>query len=77
MLTRFWERLAIRILLRSPNITMFAFKDRALEQFFIAANREDPAAWDFFERNQGDKQWDSRWAGLERAFHAPDAESDT
>ena len=74
---RIWERLAIRILLRSKNITMLAFKDRDLDRIFIAATPSDQSAWEFMQRNQGVTEWDSRLMDLERAFHAPDAGSDT
>lgn len=74
---RLWERLAIRILSRSKNITMLAFKDRDLDRIFIAAAPLDHVAWEFMRRNQDVTEWGSRVMGLERAFHAPDAGSDT
>ena len=77
MFHRFWEKLAIRILLRSQNITMLAFKDRYLDQVFVAASQDDEGAWAFFQRNQDEVGLEPNWASLERAFHAPDAESDT
>lgn len=77
MFHRFWERLAIRILLRSRNITMLAFKDRYLERVFMSASPDDPIAWTFLERNQEDPPQEPNWLHLERAFNAPDAESET
>ena len=77
MFYRFWERLAIRILLRSRNITMLAFKDRDLDEIFMGATPSDHSAMEFMHRNQGFAERQSQVMDLERAFHAPDAESDT
>lgn len=77
MFTRFWERLAIRILLRSKKITMLAFKDRDVSQIFMAANPTDRGAWQFFENNQDNIDIEPDSMVLERMFHAPDAEIDT
>ncbi|WP_341247385.1 hypothetical protein [Nereida ignava] len=70
---RFWERLAIRILLRSENITLVAIKDRDLSDIFIAANPSDRGAWAFFERNHEHIELEPDSMVLERLFHAPDA----
>ena len=75
--TRLWEQLAIRVLLRSTNITMLAFKDRDVNQIFMAANPTDRGAWQFFENNQDNIDIESDSMVLERMFHAPDAEIDT
>jgi hypothetical protein len=75
---RFWERMAIRILMKSQKITMLAFKDRDLDQVFISANPSDPVAWKFLAQNenlQQDLEPDSMV--LERLFHMPDAEKNT
>ena len=73
LFTRFWERFAIRILLRSDNITMLAFKDREVRDVFMAANPTDRGAWAFFERNQESVEVEPDSMVLERLFHAPDA----
>ena len=75
--TRFWERLAIRVLLRSRNITMLAFKDRDVSQVFIAANPSDRGAWEFMTRNRDDIEIEPESMVLERLYHMPDAEIDT
>ena len=74
---RLWERLATRILLRSKNITMLAIKDRDLDRIFIAASPSDQGAWEFMQCNQGVTERELQVMDLERAFHAPDAGSDT
>ena len=74
--TRFWERFAIRILLRSDKITMLAFKDRECNQIFMAAAPTDPAAFAFYTQNinnLGSDEADPRSMMLERLYHAPDA----
>jgi hypothetical protein len=77
MFDRFWERLAIRVLMRSKKITMLAFKDRDIRQVFIAAAQDDEIAWAFLQQNQEEPEPEPQWFQLERAFHSPDAESDT
>ena len=75
--TRFWERFAIRILLRSGNISMLAFKDRDCSQVFMAASPTDPAAFAFYTQNinrLGPDDTDPESMMLERLYHAPDAE---
>jgi len=75
--TRFWERFAIRILLRSGNISMLAFKDRGCSQIFMAAAPTDPIAFEFYARNVnnlGSNGSDPKSMMLERLYHAPDAE---
>ena len=74
--TRFWERLAIGILVRSSNISLLAFKDVELDQVIMAGSIEDPAAMAFINANTPDDESytapDSLM--LERLFHAPDGE---
>jgi hypothetical protein len=74
--TRFWERFAIGILVRSRNISLLAFKDRDLDQVIMAGSKDDPAAMAFIQANTPS---DERYADpdslmLERLFHAPDGE---
>jgi len=77
---RFWERLAIGILVRSNNISLLAFKDVDLDQVIMAGSIEDPAAMAFIDANTPDDENytdpdsipDSMM--LERLFHAPDGE---
>lgn len=74
--TRFLERFAIRILLRSKNISMIAFKDRECGQIFMAASPTDPAAFAFYTENIdriGSNNNDPDSMMLERLYHAPDA----
>lgn len=77
MFHRFWVKLAIRILMRSKKISMLAFKDRDIDQVFISAAPNDPIAWAFLQRMQEEPEPEPQWFQLERAFHSPDAESDT
>ena len=74
--TRFWERLAIGILVRSSNISMLAFKDVELDQIIMAGSIEDPAAMAFIDANTPDDEnyKDPDSLMLERLFHAPDGE---
>ena len=74
--TRFWERFAIGILVRSSNISMLAFKDKDLDQVIMAGSRDDPAAMAFIEANTPDDEnyTDPDSLMLERLFHAPDGE---
>lgn len=74
---RFFEGLAVRILLRSDKITMLAFKDRECSQIFMAAAPTDPVAFEFYARNVnnlGSDGSDPKSMMLERLYHAPDAE---
>ena len=77
MFHRFWIKLAIRILMRSNKISMLAFKDRDLDSVFISAAPDDAIAWSFLQRSQEEQEPEPQWFQLERAFHSPDAESDT
>lgn len=74
--TRFWERFAIGILVRSSNISMFAFKDKDLDQVIMAGSIDDPAAMAFIDANTPDDEnyTDPDSLMLERLFHAPDGE---
>jgi hypothetical protein len=74
--TRFWERFAIGILVRSKNISLLAFKDRDLDQVIMAGLIDDPAAMAFIEANTpSDEHYaDPDSLMLERLFHAPDGE---
>ena len=75
--SRFFEGLAVRILLRSDKITMLAFKDRGCSQIFMAAAPTDPIAFEFYARNVnnlGSNGSDPKSMMLERLYHAPDAE---
>jgi hypothetical protein len=74
--TRFWERVAIRILVRSNNISLLAFKDVDLDQVIMAGSIEDPAAMAFIDRNTPEDEnfIDPDSLMLERLFHAPDGE---
>lgn len=74
--TRFWERLAIGILVRSRNISLLAFKDRDLDQVIMAGSKDDPTAMAFIEANTpSDEHYaDPDSLMLERLFHAPDGE---
>ena len=75
--SRFFEGLAVRILLRSDKITMLAFKDRGCSQIFMAAAPTDPVAFEFYARNVnnlGSDGSDPKSMMLERLYHAPDAE---
>tara|TARA_B100001094_G_scaffold297443_1_gene320539 strand:- start:628 stop:900 length:273 start_codon:yes stop_codon:yes gene_type:complete len=78
--TRFWERFAIGILVRSKKISMLAFKDVDLDQIIMTASASDPIAVAFvvnndfhgnFSDDDGDCDPDSIM--LERLFHSPDA----
>ena len=76
-LTHFWERFAIRILIKSNNITMVAFKLREADEVFVAADFTDHEAFEFFVRNKPvslDKDSDPDSMILERLYHAPDAQ---
>jgi hypothetical protein len=72
--TRFWERFAINILVRSSNISLLAFKDVELDQIIMAGSIEDPAAMAFIDRNTPDDEdyTDPDSLMLERLFNAPD-----
>lgn len=72
------ERDAIRVLMKSNNITMLAFKDRASPQIFMAAAPSDPAAFTFYARNMSEveEDLDPDSLTLERIFHSPDATKD-
>jgi len=76
--TRFWERFAIGILVRSDNISLLAFKDIDLDQIIMAGSPNDPAAMDFIDANTPDDENytdpDPDSMMLERLFHAPDGE---
>ena len=74
--TRFWERFAIGILVRSSNISLLAFKDIDLDQVIMAGSIEDPVAIAFIDRNTPDDEnyTDPDSLMLERLFHAPDGE---
>ena len=74
--TRFWERLAIGILVRSNNISLLAFKDVDLDQVIMAGSIEDPAAMAFIDANTpaSENYTDPDSLMLERLFHAPDGE---
>ena len=74
MLTRFWERFAIRILMKSKNISLLCFKDKDLDPVFMAVDRSDVAAAQFFDSNRGVEHKDPDSMMLERLFHSPDAE---
>lgn len=74
MLTRFWERFAIRILMKSKNISLFCFKDRDLDPIFMAVDRSDVGAAQFFDSNRDVEHKDPDSMMLERLFHSPDAE---
>lgn len=75
-LTRIKERLAIRILVRSTNITMIAFKDKDCSQIFMAAAPSDPIGFAFYARNMDEinQANDPDSMMLERIYHSPDAE---
>jgi hypothetical protein len=77
--TRFWERLAIGILVRSNNISLLAFKDVDLDQVIMAGSIEDPAAMAFIDANtpEDENYTDPDSMMLERLFHAPDGEKPT
>ena len=72
--TRFWERFAIGILVRSDNISMIAFKDVDLDQIIMAGSIEDPVAMAFINRNTSDDEdyTNPDSLMLERLFNAPD-----
>ena len=73
--TRFWERLAIGILVRFSNISLLAFKDVELDQVIMAGSIDDPAAMAFINANTpDDENSDPDSLMLERLFHAPDGE---
>jgi hypothetical protein len=74
--TRFWERFAIGILVRSSNISLLAFKDIDLDQIIMAGSPDDPAAMAFIDRNtpEDENYTDPDSMMLERLFHAPDGE---
>ena len=75
--TRFWERLAIGILVRSNNISLLAFKDVDLDQVIMAGSIEYPAAMAFIDANTpaSENYTDPDSLMLERLFHAPDGEN--
>lgn len=75
MLARFWERVAIRILMRSKNISLFCFKDKDLDPVFMAVDRSDVLAAQFFDANSDVEHKDPNSMMLERLFHGPDAEN--
>lgn len=75
MLARFWERVAIRILMRSRNISLFCFKDKDLDPVFMAVDRSDVLAAQFFDANSDVEHKDPNSMMLERLFHGPDAEN--
>ena len=72
--TRFWERLAIGILVRSNKISLLAFKDVDLDQVIMAGSIEDPAAMAFINANTpaSENYTDPDSLMLERLFHATD-----
>ena len=72
--TRFWERFAIGILVRSKNISMIAFKDFELDQIIMAGSIEDPVAMAFINRNTPEEEdyTNPDSLMLERLFNAPD-----
>jgi hypothetical protein len=74
--TRFWERFAIGILVRSDNISLLAFKDVDIDQVIMAGSPDDPAAMAFIQANTPDDEnyTDPDSMMLERLFHAPDGE---
>ena len=74
--TRFWERFASGILVRSSNISLLAFKDGELDQVIMAGSIEDPAAMAFIDANTPDDEnyTDPDSMMLERLFHSPDGE---
>jgi len=74
--TRFWERFAIGILVRSDNISLLAFKDVELDQVIMAGSPDDPAAMAFIDANTPDDEnyTDPDSMMLERLFHSPDGE---
>lgn len=76
MFVRFWERLALRILLESNNVTLLAYKDAALDTVFMSSDRTDPIAWDFFVKNQNYNYEEPDSMMLERLFHSPDSEGE-
>ena len=73
---RFKERIAIKILLRSKNITMLASKDIEYDRIFMAASPIDPGAFAFYARNidEDDEPVDPASMMLERIYHSPDAD---
>ena len=77
--TRFWERLAIGILVRSNNISLLAFKDIDLDQIIMAGSPDDPAAMAFVDANTPDGEHfsDPDSLMLERLFHAPDGKKNS
>jgi len=72
--TRFWERFAIGILIRSSNISLLAFKDVELDFIVMAGSASDPAAMVFIDNNTPDDEnyTDLDMLMLERLFNAPD-----
>lgn len=76
MFTRFLETIAVRILLKSRNISLLVFKDRDVEKIFMAASPADKLAMQFYERNVHFVAGEPEPASLmlERLFHSPDAE---
>ena len=72
--TRFWERLAIGILVISNKISLLAFKDVDLDQVIMAGSIEDPAAMAFIDANTpaSENYTDPDSLMLERLFHATD-----
>jgi len=77
--TRFWERFAIRILVRSENISLLVFKDVDLDQIIMAGSPDDPAAMAFVNANTpADENFaDPTSMMLERLFHAPDGKKNS
>jgi len=74
---RFRDALAVKILLRSRNITFVAFKDVESDQIFMGASPIDPIAYTFYVRNLdhcGEPDPDPDSMMLERIYHSPDAE---
>ena len=76
---RFWEKLAILILVRSKNISLVAFKDVDLDQIIMAGSPDDPAAMAFINANTPDDEnfADPTSMMLERLFHAPDGKKNS
>jgi len=77
--TRFWERFAIAILMRSNNISLLAFKDVDLDQVIMAGAAEDPVAMEFIDFNtpEDEDYTNPDSLMLERLFHLPDANKST
>jgi hypothetical protein len=74
---QFWERFAVRILVKSKYVTMVAFKVRDEDDVLIAADWSDPGAVAFYINNNSrpiDQNQDPTSMILERIYHSPDAE---